>query len=309
MYKRLLFFAVAVLFFSSCAPEKIKEGEGYVKVEGGKIWYRVIGSGNKTPIVMLHGGPGFPSYSLTPLFALATDRQVIVYDQLGCGRSDNLTDTVYMNIEAQLKDLKALLQKLQVTDFYLYAHSYGTILAAEYYFKNEHLPKAMILASPCMSTKRWELDADTLINSMEAVYRRPLQNFKAGNDKDTALYSEAINHYYSSFYNRKMNSYIDSSIARSGKALYLHMWGKEEFTVTGNLKNYNRINDLKKINIPTLFTAGEFDAARPATVKYYQSLTPNSRFVLIKDAAHSTMNDNTTADLNAIRSFIKSIEE
>ncbi|TWI80569.1 proline iminopeptidase [Lacibacter cauensis] len=309
MFQRLFVFAVLLIALSSCSHQHIKEGEGYLQVEGGSIWYKVIGSGNKTPIVLLHGGPGFPSYSLTPLFALATDRQVIVYDQLGCGRSSNLNDTALMNIASQLKDLKTLLQKLEITDFYLYAHSYGTMLAAEYYFKNENLPKALILASPCMSAKRWELDADTLMNSMDAVYRKPLQNFKAGNYKDTALYSEAIKKYYSSFYNRKMNSYIDSSIARSGKALYVHMWGKEEFTVTGNLKNYNRINDLHQIKIPTLFTAGEFDAARPATVKYYQSLTPNSKFVLIENAAHSTMNDNTTADLNAISSFIQSIEE
>lgn len=309
MYTRFVFIVAVILFFSACTPEKRKEGEGYLQVEGGKIWYNVIGSGDKTPIVMLHGGPGFSSYSLTPLFALATDRQVIVYDQLGCGRSSNLNDTTFMNIESQLKDLKALLQKLHVTDFYLYAHSYGTMLAAEYYFKNENLPKALILASPCMSAKRWELDADTLINSMDSVHRSALQNFKAGNYNDTAFYSQAINQYYSSFYNRKMNRYIDSSIARSGKALYLHMWGKEEFTVTGNLKNYNRINDLPQIKIPTLYTAGEFDAARPATVKYYQSLTPDSRFVLIENAAHSTMNDNTKADINAIRSFIQSIEK
>ena len=119
---------------------------------------------------MLHGGPGFPSYYLSPLFALAKERQIIVYDQLGCGRSSNTEDTSLMNIEAQLKDIKALLNKLQITEFYLYGHSYGTMLAVDYYFKNENLPKALILASPCMSTKRWELDADTLINTMDTVY-------------------------------------------------------------------------------------------------------------------------------------------
>jgi proline iminopeptidase len=36
-------------------------------VEGGKIWYEVFGSGNKTPILVLHGGPGYPSYYLNPL--------------------------------------------------------------------------------------------------------------------------------------------------------------------------------------------------------------------------------------------------
>lgn len=309
MFSKFLFFLLVVIAFVSCSNKKLKEGEAYLKVDGGNIWYKVVGKADKTPIVLLHGGPGFPSYSLTPLFELANDRQIIVYDQLSCGRSSNSTDTSLMNMESQLKDLKALLQKLQLKEFYLYGHSYGTMLAVDYYFKNENLPKAMILASPCMSSKRWELDADTLINSLDTSYSRPLNNFKSGRYYDTNNYSIAIGKYYSSFYNRKMNSYIDSSIARSGKLLYLQMWGKEEFMATGNLKNYNRINDLHKIKVPTLFTAGEYDAARPSTVKYYQSLTPNSKFVLIEGAAHSIMNDNTKADLKAIRDFISSIEK
>ena len=307
-YFFLSLFAFSFLF-SSCTIGKPKEGEGYLKVTGGEIWYKVIGTGDKTPIVMLHGGPGFTSYSLTPLFALADDRQIIVYDQLSCGRSTNSTDTSLMNIESQLTDLKALLNKLNITNFYLYGHSYGTMLAVDYYFKNENLPKALILASPCMSTKGWELDADTLINSMDAVYSTPLKNFKAGNYKDTDNYSNAIAAYYSNFYNRKKNQYIDSSIERSGKMLYLHMWGPEDFLATGNLKNYNRINDLHKINVPTLLTAGEFDAARPTTVKLYQTLIPNAKFSMIPNAGHSTMTDHTQADINVIRDFIKSIEE
>ena len=304
----LLLFSFS-LFCSSCSRRSLREGEAYLKVAGGEIWYKVIGSGTQTPIVMLHGGPGFPSYYLAPLFALADDRQIIVYDQLSSGRSTNSTDTSLMNMESQLRDLKALLSELKITDFYLYGHSYGTMLAVDYYFKNENLPKALILASPCMSTKAWELDADTLINSMEIAYSRPLKNFKVGIYNDTDNYSNAIAAYYSKFYNRKTNSYLDSSIARNGPKLYLHMWGKEDFLVTGNVKNYNRINDLQKINVPVLFTAGEFDAARPSTVRYYQSRTPKATFTLIENAGHSTMNDNTPADIAAIRNFIKSIEE
>jgi len=308
---RQSFFLIitCTLFLISCRQRNPKEGEYYLPVKGGNIWYKVIGNGKKTPIVMLHGGPGFPSYSLTPLFELADDRQIVVYDQLSCGRSTNSTDTSLMNMESQLKDLKALLNKLKITDFYLYGHSYGTMLAVDYYFKNENQPKALILASPCMSTKIWEQDADTLINSMDTTYSKPLKNFKAGNYKDTGNYSKAIIAYYSSFYNRKMNQYIDSSVARNGQNLYLHMWGKEEFLATGNLKNYNRIMDLQKISIPTLLTAGEFDAARPNTVKFYQSLIPNAKFSMIANAGHSTMNDNTQADVKAIRDFLQSIEK
>lgn len=309
MSKRRILSILFWFFLYSCSTGKITEGEGFLDVRGGKIWYRVIGTGTKTPIVMLHGGPGFPSYSLEPLFELAQDRQIIVYDQLGCGRSSALTDTALMNIESQLEDLKALLQKLDIQEFYLYGHSYGTMLAVDYYCKNERLPQALLLASPCMSTQAWEQDADTLISSMDTSYSRPLMNYKKGNYSDTSHYYKAIDKYYSSFYNKKTSRLIDSSIAKSGKDLYLHMWGREDFVCSGNLKLYNRTGDLQKIKVPVLYTTGEFDAARPSTVQYYQSLTPNSKLVAIKNAGHSTMIDDPEANLLAIREFLIAIEK
>ena len=52
----------------------------------GKTWYKTEGQGE--PLVVIHGGPGYPHFYLEGLLALASsERQVIVYDQLGCGFS------------------------------------------------------------------------------------------------------------------------------------------------------------------------------------------------------------------------------
>ena len=87
------------------------------------------------------------------------------------------------------------------------------------------------------------------------------------------------------------------------------MCGTSEFFVTGTLKDYNRTGDLNKIKIPTLYITGEFDAARPNTVKYYQSLTPNSRLKVIKNAGHMTMHDNPSEDLKAINDFLRELDK
>jgi proline iminopeptidase len=309
MRKLSILYLAFFVFAFSCTTQKPTEQESYFQIDGGKIWYKVIGSGNKTPIVILHGGPGFPSYDLAPLFALADDRQIIIYDQLGCGRSGELTDTSLMNIQSQRKELTALLKHLNINRFYLYGHSYGAALAVDYYFEEKNRPQALILSSPFLSSRKWESDADTLIASMDTVFSKPLRNAKLRNWKDTSNYEKAMENYYNSFYNRiNKNQYIDSSIARTGKKLMSTMWGNEEFLVTGNLKNLDFTTDLPKITVPTLFTTGEFDAARPSTVRYFQQLTPGSKFVMIEKSGHSTMNDNTQADLKAIREFIASLE-
>jgi hypothetical protein len=36
----------------------MKAGEGWVDVTDGRVWYEVVGSGDATPLLVLHGGPG-----------------------------------------------------------------------------------------------------------------------------------------------------------------------------------------------------------------------------------------------------------
>ena len=68
---KLIPILVAIIFFNRCQQQnKLPTGEGFINVDGGNVWYRVTGSGDKTPILVLHGGPGVPSYYLKPLSAL-----------------------------------------------------------------------------------------------------------------------------------------------------------------------------------------------------------------------------------------------
>ena len=57
--------------------------EDYIPVTGGRVWYRIVGSGSAIPLLILHGGPGIPHDYLEELEVLADERPVIFYDQLG----------------------------------------------------------------------------------------------------------------------------------------------------------------------------------------------------------------------------------
>jgi proline iminopeptidase len=94
-----------------------------------------------------------------------------------------------------------------------------------------------------------------------------------------------------------------------GEPVYIYMNGPSEFTFTGTMQNYDATNKLPQIDIPSLFICGKYDEARPETTKYYADLVPNSRFKVIKNAAHMTMQDNPEEDLKAITDFINSIEK
>ena len=74
----------------------MSDNEGHVTWDGHRTWYRRRGEsvpGGQAPVVLLHGGPGATHDYLEPLLALADGgRPVVLYDQLGNGRSDHLRD-------------------------------------------------------------------------------------------------------------------------------------------------------------------------------------------------------------------------
>ncbi|MGA7837313.1 MAG: alpha/beta fold hydrolase, partial [Ignavibacteriaceae bacterium] len=188
---------------SGCQSNKIEPHEGYINVTGGKVWYKVVGSGDKTPLVLLHGGPGVPSYYLNPMEPLGDERPVIFIDQLGCGRSDRITDTTLMTIPAYVKELKEIHDALGLKDFYIFGNSWGSILATEYYFAHPEGIKGLILSGPALDIHRWSEDADTLIATLPDSLQKAIRVNEKNGTYDSPGYKQAIDYYYNLYVARK----------------------------------------------------------------------------------------------------------
>ncbi|MEP7197420.1 MAG: proline iminopeptidase-family hydrolase [Saprospiraceae bacterium] len=288
----------------------MKPQEGFIKVDGGKIWYRIVGEGDKTPILVLHGGPDVPSYYLKPLDALSKDRSVIYYDQLGCGKSDKITDTSLMTVHHYVDELGQVVKQLCLTNYYIYGQSWGAMLGTDYYLQHPEGIKALILSSPALSIPMWLRDADTLVSTLPDTVQLAIRTNELNKAYDAPKYQEAILMYSQNFLARKQpwSADLDSSFSQMGENVYKYMEGPSEFTVTGELKNYDRTNRLGEIKVPTLFIAGEFDEARPSTVQYYQSLVPGSSFEMIENSGHLTTQENPQKNIDVVVKFINSIE-
>ncbi|MCF7979133.1 MAG: alpha/beta fold hydrolase [Chromatiaceae bacterium] len=77
-------------------PPLARQSHPITVEQGDQVWSCSVGGGGaveRTPLLILHGGPGVPHDYLENLEALASRQQrVIFYDQLGCGRSDQPDD-------------------------------------------------------------------------------------------------------------------------------------------------------------------------------------------------------------------------
>ena len=302
---------VAILILSGCATNPhLKSGEGYVEVEGGKVWYGIMGEGENTPLLVMHGGPGSTSRSFYQYSPIAEDRPIIMFDQLGSGRSDYHEDTSLLKVENFVAQVEALKKELGLKEFYVLGHSWGTALGLEYYLAHPEGIKGLIFSSPYFSTAIWDADADTLISTLPDSIQFAIRKGEETGDFLSEEYLHANEVFAKNFGLRKirLTSELDTVPSESNSFIYNYMWGPTEFTATGTLKNYDRLAELKEVKVPTLFMTGEFDEARPSTVRYFQSLVPNSKFVMIEGAGHSTVHDNKGQTINAVRDFLNSMK-
>lgn len=311
--KRILLSGLFALLmiYSSCSTKKEIPSEGFVEVEGGKVWYRINGEGENTPLLILHGGPGSSSLGQEPLKVLGDERRIVFYDQLGSGRSDRITDTTLMRVDRYIEEVEELRKALDLEKVYLYGQSWGTALSLEYYLKYPEHVEGIIFSSPYFSTKRWIKDANELVETLPDSIQKIIRENEKNKTFSNQEYKDAVDLFYSKFLRRKERPQALKDTAKKyfGTNVYEYMWGPSEFTATGTLLNYDRIDKLPEIKVPVLFLTGEYDEARPSTVKYYQSLVPNARYKEISNSGHATLNDNPEEALKALEEFLDQTEQ
>jgi len=307
---RIIAFSIAAVFLSACTDAGLAPGEGYIEVEGGRVWYQIAGSGNAVPLILLHGGPGAPSHYLKPLERIAVDRPVIFYDQLGAGRSPAPDDRSLWTVERFVHELAQVRAALGLEEVHILGHSWGSMLAMDYMLTKPAGVRSLIFASPVMNADRWTEDARELLKALPEDTRALIEYHESEGTTDSPEYREAVMDYYRIYLSRSDPWSPDLLAAFEGlnTELYGYMWGPSEFTATGTLQDYNREADLPKLDLPVLFTTGRHDEATPETVRYFQSLVPGSEIQIFENSAHMTMLDEPDAYTEAIRSFLNRVD-
>lgn len=306
----LLAIAAASLSSMGCSSRTLRPSEGFIDVSGGRIWYRIVGGGSGTPLLLLHGGPGVPSVYLKPLEALADERPVVFYDQLGSGQSNRPKDNSLWTVQRFVEGVGQVRKALGLNQIHLYGHSWGSMLAASYMLTRPSGVRSLILASAPMSIPRYARDARDLLTTLPAATRTAIETHERNGSFDSPEYQAAMMEFYKRYLARRQpwSAEIEKAFAELNPDVYVYMQGPSEFTITGTIKDYDVTGRLKDITVPTLFTAGEYDEVRPESVRFYQSLVPGSRLAVIENAAHLTMQDEPERYVQVLREFLHEAE-
>lgn len=267
----------------------MKITEGYMPFEGFQTYYRVVGEckEGKKPLVLLHGGPGSTHNYFEVLDKIAeTGRQVIMYDQIGCGNSFVEGHPELFNADTWIKELMELRKHLGLDEIHLLGQSWGGMQAIWYAL--EYKPKGIksyILSSTLSSAKLWEKEQKRRISYMSKEDQEALLN----PDYDSKEYADALDRFMKMYCAGEVTENDPECLRRpkkSGSEAYVVGWGHNEFSPTGTLAGYEFTDRLHEIKEPCLITSGAIDLCSPYIAKTMYDRIPNSKWELFEYSRH-----------------------
>lgn len=268
--------------------------EGYMPFLGYKTYYRVVGknTGNKKPLVLLHGGPGSTHNYFEVLDRIAEEdgRQLVMYDQIGCGNSyvENRPDL--WNSKVWIEELIELRKHLGLDEIHLLGQSWGGMQTLEYVcnYKPEGL-KSIILSSTLPASWLWAEEAQRMIAQMPQDMQDAIKRATESGDYSSPEYQAAEAEYMRQHCAGEVTENDPECLRRpkkAGRESYVVGWGPNEFTPLGTLKDYDVIDQLGDIKEPALIINGGNDLCTPYVAKFMYDRIPNSEWELFRTCRH-----------------------
>lgn len=270
---------------------KIEEAEEQrVEVTGGSVWTARLGPSEGTPILLLHGGPGAASYYMIPLAErLAEHRPTIVYDQLGCGRSDQPDDASLWTVDRSVEEVDQVRAALGLDRCHLLGQSWGGWLSIEYMARGATGIERLVLASTSASIPEFMAGARGLIEQLPEPHRTVLIELGDRGEYAHPDYLAAVDVFYHRHLCRMEpwpEALVLSGEQMDGNQVYLTMNGPTEFDVIGLLREWDRTADLGRIRVPTLVTCGRYDEITPSCSETITRGIPDARMHVFEESAH-----------------------
>ena len=283
------------------------------------LWTKRIGNNSKIKVLLLNGGPGATHeyFECFENFLPKEGIEFIYYDQLGTGRSTNPMDTSYWDLARYVEEVETVRKALNLNkdNFYLLGHSWGGILAMEYAVKYKANLKGLIISNMMASCPAYDKYAEeVLAPQMESNVLNEIRALEAANDFGNPRYMEIL---IPNFYEKHVCRIpaqdwpepMSRSLNQTNQSLYVTMQGPSEFGLSGKLEQWNRMDDLKHIKVPTLVIGATHDTMDPAYMEKMANSMENGSFLLCPKGSHMCMYDDQERYMYGLIKFLKESSE
>ncbi|KAF3767959.1 proline-specific peptidase [Cryphonectria parasitica EP155] len=283
-----------------------KEGSLPFEVPGRKdiscsTYYKIVGdlSSGAPPLVVAHGGPGaghdylLSWADLWPQYGLP----VVFYDQIGCGSSthlpDTLGDTSLWQESTFVAELNNLIDHLNLRDgpgFHLLGQSWGGMFGVTFASGRPRGLQKLVLANALASKELSSQGYQLRIQEMPPDKREVLEDCLKKEDFESPAYQGAMMAFYKLYLCR--DDPFPPSLLPSfknigeAKAVNQTMNGRSVLIGDGSMKDWTSIPGLPQVTAPTLVYNGEFDSSHDVAQVPFFELIPRVRWITFAGGSH-----------------------
>lgn len=284
-----------------------------------RVWTKHIGNNPKMKLLLLNGGPGATHeyFECMESFLPAEGIEIIYYDQLGCGNSNDPKDTSMWDLDRYVEEVEQVRSALGLSkdNFYLLGHSWGGILAMQYALKYQDNLKGLIISNMMSSCPQYGKYAqEVLAKQMDPKILDTIRTIEAKKDFDNPKYMELLMpHFYAKHILRipleEWPEPVTRSFGKMNQSLYVTMQGPSEFGISGKLEKWDVSKQLPSIKTPSLTIGGTFDTMDPEYMKWMSTQLPAGEFLLCPKGSHMSMYDDQAVYMKGVVKFIKEVDK
>jgi len=261
-------------------------------------------------LFLLNGGPGLPcNYLRDPHYENLINKgiRIITYDQLGCGQSSKPDDLSLWSIARYVEELEFVRNELNLGKLNLLGHSWGGWLAIEYSLKYQKNLNKLILENTCGDMPHLISELNRLREALGSETVKMMLRHEAEGTLDHPEYQAAI-----TILNYRHVCRLDEWPAPLTRSLndwnmdvYGTMQGPNEFLYIGNLKDWDRINEMNGVDTPSLITVGMHDELPASCALKMHNALPNSIIKVFKNSSHMPFYEEPDEYFKTLINFIK----
>jgi proline iminopeptidase len=272
-------------------------------IGGARIFYLPVGSPEKHPLFVLHGGPGLDHTEMHPwMDALADTFYLLYVDLRGQGRSQRV-DPSTLTLGRFAEDITGLARWLRLERYGVLGHSFGSFVALAHALEDGGASQYVLSAATASFTKSLPEIQANLERFEPAELREDVQRSWAmepavRTQEDVAdLMRLQMPFHFSSVESEGYRRYL----AADDRSMYapevLAYFAEHEYPI----EYEDRLHAITK---PTLILVGEQDrTCTPRAARELHAGIPGSELVVIPDAGHQSYIEEPAMYFAAVRDF------
>ncbi|OBH64165.1 proline iminopeptidase-family hydrolase [Mycobacterium sp. E2479] len=281
--------------------------QGTIAVPGGNVWFKRVGAGPGLPLLVVHGGPGLPHTYLNSLQRLADEREVVFWDQLGCGNSERPSNAELWTMDRSIAEMDAVVRELGLERFHVFGNSWGGMMAQQYMLDATSGAVSLIISNSIASIPQFAKMVARLKSELDPATQAAIDRHEAAGSTHAPEYQAAIRTWNETYLCRvrPWPRELEDAFRNMGAEIFETMFGPSDFHIVGTIRNWDVVERLHEITVPTILLAGRYDECVLEHMWDMHQRIAGSRFELFEASAHMPFIEEPEKFDAVVRDFLR----